>query len=250
MTGHHIARNRERWDATSDEYQRRNAPQLDLPELAWGVWHLLENDLQVLGQVDGLDVLELGCGAAQWSVGLAQVGARPTGIDLSGRQLEHARERVAAHRVRVPLVQGNAEELPFRDASFDVVFADWGAPSFTDPDRTIPEAARVLRPGGLLAFSTASPWWWACYDDPSDRIDTALHKDYFGMRRWEWPDEPVEFNLTYGDWIRLFRASGLLVEDLLELQAPPEYRSTYRREEEHAWSRRWPGEIIWRARRT
>ena len=59
--------------------------------MAWGVWQIPEAELHVLGDVDGRDILELGCGAAQWSIALAQAGARPVGLDLSDRQLEHAR---------------------------------------------------------------------------------------------------------------------------------------------------------------
>jgi ubiquinone/menaquinone biosynthesis C-methylase UbiE len=125
--------------------------------LAWGVWQLPESELQVLGEVRGKDVLELGCGAAQWSIALHRVGARVTGLDVSERQLEHARELMAEAAAEFPLVRASAESLPFGDASFDIVFCDHGAMTFADPFLTIPEAARILRPGGLLAFSTHTP---------------------------------------------------------------------------------------------
>ena len=64
--------------------------------MAWGVWQVPESELQVLGDVRDKDVLELGCGAAQWSIALARVGARPVGIDLSERQLDHAPIRLDA----------------------------------------------------------------------------------------------------------------------------------------------------------
>ena len=66
------------------------------------------------------------------------------------------------------------------------------------------------------------------------------------MHAIEWPDE-VNFALPYGEWIRLFRANGLVVDDLLEIQPPPGASSTYRIAEDTAWARRWPMEMIWRA---
>ncbi|HEX9374815.1 MAG TPA: class I SAM-dependent methyltransferase [Actinomycetota bacterium] len=127
----HVARNRRRWNETADAYQERNAPQITEQmrsrDLAWGVWGIPESRLHVLGDVAGRDVLELGCGAAQWSIALARRGARPVGLDLSDRQLEHARRLMAEARVSFPLVHASAEEVPFAGESFDIVFADYGA---------------------------------------------------------------------------------------------------------------------------
>jgi cyclopropane fatty-acyl-phospholipid synthase-like methyltransferase len=72
------------------------------------MWQLPESELGVLGEVAGKDVLELGCGAAQWSILLARNGARPVGIDYSERQLEHARSAVTAAGVEVQLVHTSA----------------------------------------------------------------------------------------------------------------------------------------------
>jgi SAM-dependent methyltransferase len=237
-------RNRATWDAWSDEYQATKNVRGE-----WGVWSIPEDELDVLGDVRGKDVLELGCGAAQWSIKLAQEGAHPVGLDNSERQLEHARELQAAAGVDFPLVHGPAEQLPFDDESFDLVFCDWGAMTFGDPHRTVPEVARVLRPGGVLAFSGDTPWTWCCWREDTDETDTALHRDYFGLDRWETPEGTVEFQLTYGDWIRLFRANGLVVEDLIEIRAPEHAHSTFRSAQDHAWARRWPMEQIWKVRK-
>jgi ubiquinone/menaquinone biosynthesis C-methylase UbiE len=72
-------------------------------------------------------------------------------LDLSARQLEHARELTREAGVEFPLVCASAERT-LADASFDIVFCDYGAMTFADPYRTVPEAFRVLRSGGLLAF--------------------------------------------------------------------------------------------------
>ena len=131
-------KNRASWNKASDAYQEAHGRLLDEKPLAWGVWRIREADLDVLGVVKGRDVLELGRGAAQWTIALIQSGAQAVGIDLSERQLDHARDRFNASGMAMPLVHGDAQSLPFRDESFDIVFCDHGATVFTPPEVTIP----------------------------------------------------------------------------------------------------------------
>lgn len=245
----HARTNRAGWNAWSNEYQAVHGPTLAAGGgLAWGTWLIPESELHVLGDVAGKDILELGCGAAQWSIALAGVGARAVGLDLSEEQLQQARVLMAEAGVVVPLVHASAEAVPLPDASFDIVFCDHGAMTFADPYRTVPEAARLLRPGGLFAFSDESPIMslaWAEGDEhPTDR----LVRDYFGLHAMP-DDDMISFQLPYGEWIRLFRANGFTIEDLIELQPAADAKSSYRDDEDRAWSRRWPGENIWRVRR-
>ena len=244
------AQNRAAWDRISDEYQERHAEILSRPGPRWGMWQIPEAELGVLGNVAGKDVLELGCGAAQWSILLARAGARVVGLDNSARQLEHARQLMAAAGVDFPLVHASGEDVPLPDASFEVVFCDHGAMTFGDPYRTVPEAGRLLRPGGLFAFSHVSPLGMVCWSPETKSTERQLVGDYFGMHRFDdAPDEPVEFNLPYGEWIRLFRDSGLIVEALIEIRPPAGAETTYRTAEETEWARSWPMEEIWRCRR-
>jgi SAM-dependent methyltransferase len=234
-------RNRAFWDRESDSYQELHRDHIGRPEPRWGLWQLPESELRILGDVKGKDVLELGCGAAQWSILLARLGARPVGIDNSERQLEHARQALAIAGLDFPLVHTAAESIPLPDASFDIVFADHGAFTFADPHLTVP--------GGVLAFSGSTPFEVMCWNECADRMEPVLQRDYFGLRRVEDPDGPVQFELPYGDWIRLFRASGFELEDLREIQPPDGAESTYRTAEDTEWARRWPMEQIWIARR-
>ena len=246
----HAARNRALWDQRSAQYQALHGPQLAAAGgAAWGVWQLPESELGVLGDVHGREVLEFGCGGAQWSIALYAQGATVTALDLSERQLAHARELMRDAAVEFPLVCANAELTPFAEASFDIVFCDHGAMTFADPYRTVPEAARILRSNGLLAFSTSTPIldiaWAPGADHPSDRLEL----DYWGLHELEEPGEPISFQLAYGEWIRLFVQSGFVVESLVELRPPAAAISTYRDEIDHQWARRWPMEHIWRVRR-
>ena len=241
------AQNREFWDRQSDEYHERNADFI-AAGMAWGLWQIPESELAVLGAVAGRDVLELGCGAAEWSRALLAAGARPVGLDNSEKRLDWARKANAEAGVEFPLVHGTAESTPFADASFDLVMCDWGAMTFADPYLTVPEVARLLRPGGLFAFSSATPLAWVAFDVEQDGWTERLERDYFGMHRWD-DGETVEFNLPVGEWIRLFRANRFEIEDLIEVQPPVDARSTYRTPAETAWARRWPMEQIWKVRR-
>lgn len=245
----HAERNRASWNATADEYQTRNGSMLEESGgMAWGVWQIPEADLHVLGDVAGRDILEFGCGAAQWSIALAQAGARPVGLDLSERQLEHGRELMAAAGVSFPLVHASAEKVPLPDASFDIVFCDHGAMTFADPYLTVPEVSRLIRPGGLFAFSHSSPIIELCWPVDADRAGDHLLNDYFGMHRID-DAEQTTFQLPYGEWIRLFRRNGFEIVDLIEPRPEPDATSTYRDEVERTWSRQWPAECIWRLRK-
>ena len=178
--------NRVYWDRTSDEYQDLHGPQLDPRKAGWGVWQIPETRLRVLGEVAGKDILELGCGAAQWSIWLARKGARPVGLDNSSRQLQHARRLMDESGVDFPLVHAGAERVPLPGESFDVVFCDHGAMSFADPRRTVPDAARLLRAGGLLAFNMTSPLAEICWSEAAEGVEPRLLLDYFWLRKLEY----------------------------------------------------------------
>jgi SAM-dependent methyltransferase len=244
----HARKNAARWNQQSDGYEAQHAAQLTANPLAWGTWSIPESQLGVLGNVEGKDVLELGCGAARWSVALAKLGARPVGLDVSERQLDHARKNMHEAGVDFPLVHSSAETVPLSDASFDIVFCDHGAMTFCDPLLTLPEASRVLRRDGLLAFSASTPIFNICWNESDDRVDERLHANYFEQRRSEDADT-VNFSLPYGEWIALFRKHGFAIEDLIELRPPENATTTYVDYASIEWARAWPAEQIWRVRK-
>lgn len=244
----HVERNREYWTGLAPEYADAARRNWARPEPDWGVWHVPEAELRALPDVAGPDVVELGCGTAYWSAWLARRGARPVGLDLTPSQLELARAMQAKHGLEFPLVEANAEDVPLPDASFDLALSEYGAASWCDPYRWVPEAGRLLRPGGLLVFMTASTIRQVAGSE--GRTGTGLRRDWFGMHRLASPDGTTIFHLPYGDTIRLLRRSGFEIENLIEVQAPPNAEThpvyDYVTAE---WARQWPAEQIWVARR-
>jgi SAM-dependent methyltransferase len=243
-----FGKNRVYWDDTSDGYQRDHGDVLARRPMAWGVWRIPESELCVLGDVAGRRMLELGCGAAQWTCALLQRGAAAVGLDASPRQLAHARAHAARTGVGSRLVQALAERLPFAADSFDVVFCDHGAMTFAAPEAAVPEAARVLRPGGLFAFCMSTPIRDVCADPQTWETTRQLTGSYFDLGPLD-DGTSVTAQLPYGGWIRLFRRHGLIVDDLIELQAPEGGATSYADYAPADWAFRWPAEHIWKVRK-
>jgi SAM-dependent methyltransferase len=152
--------------------------------------------------------------------GLARRGARPVGIDNSEAQLATARAFQEEFDLEFPLIFGNAEKVPYPDESFDIAISEYGASIWCDPYLWIPEAARLLRPGGELVFLVNSILSILCGPDDGD--------------------------IPAGD--ELLRESGLAVEELIEIR-PPAGATTRYSHISLDWARRFPPEEVWRARK-
>jgi len=247
----HVRRNRESWDSWAHEYVEAAERNWAAADPTWGIWGVPESDLRMLPEdADGLDVIELGCGTAYVSAWLARRGARPVGIDNSEAQLETARRLQAEHRIEFPLHHGNAEDVPFPDASFDFAISEYGASIWCDPYRWIPETARLLRPGGGLVFLVNSVLLSLCVPDAeNEAASDRLLRPQFGMHRFEWSDDDsVEFHLPHGEMLALLRANGFDVEELLDVR-PPDGSTTRYPFVTLEWAQRWPCEEVWKARR-
>ncbi len=219
-------------------------------QLSWGIWGMPETEARLLEGVEPrADVIELGCGTAAISSWLARLGMRPIGVDIVRAPLETAARLQTQFGISFGLLCANAEELHFGDASFDMAISEYGASLWCDPRRWLPEAQRLLRPGGRLIMVTNSPLLMACTPADGGPVQDWLVRDHFGTDRVEFPGEgAVEFHLTHGEWVRLLNATGFVLENLIEVHPSPEARARV----EFAplkWARRWPSEDIWVARK-
>src|SRR5690348_10385227 len=187
--GRDAAVNRALWTQINARYGDDHAHRAwTARDITWGIFNVPEQQLGVLGDVRGLDVVELGCGTAYFSAWLARRGARPVGVDVTPAQLESARECQRQLGIEFPLVEASAEDVPLPDESFDLVLSEYGASIWCEPERWIAEAARLLRPGGELVFLANSPLAILCSPDEGPIVEQLL-RPQFGMYRFEWPGE-------------------------------------------------------------
>lgn len=248
----HVQRNRAAWDKWASEYAGPGEACWASESPTWGIWDVPESDLRMLpDDLAGKDAIELGCGTAYVSAWLARRGARVVGIDNSAAQLATARRLQQQHGLEFPLLHGNAEAVPYPDASFDFAISEYGACLWADPQRWVPEAARLLRPGGRLVFLTNSLLMALCAPEEDGVAATnELVRPEFGLYRIEWPDAlEVEFHLSHGDWIRLLRRSGFEIEDLIEVSPPATATRTRYTFVTLDWAKQWPCEEVWKVRK-
>jgi SAM-dependent methyltransferase len=245
-------KNVELWSKINAEYTDADARRAWAEEgFSWGVWGVPESEIDVFGDVSGLDAVELGCGTAYCSARLARLGARVVGVDPTPAQLETARRMQAEFGLEFPLLQAFAEDVPLPDASFDLVHSEYGASLWADPYRWIPEAARLLRPGGRLVFLRNSTLVMLCFPDVG-KAEERLQRAQFGMHRLDWPENEgaVEYHLPHGKLIDVLRTSGFEVERLVELQIPANAQPhEYYNDVPLEWAKKWPAEEIWVARK-
>jgi SAM-dependent methyltransferase len=247
----HVLTNREYWDSMADDWVAPGEWSWAHDQPAWGVFQVPQSQVHFLpDDVAGLDVIELGCGTGYVSAWLARRGAKPVGIDNSVAQLATARRLQTEHGLGFPLLHGNAEQVPYPDAGFDLAVSEYGAAIWCDPYAWIPEAARLLRPGGRLVFLANSVLSILCAaDDENEPSTERMLRPQRGLHRLAWPEGGVEFHLGHGDMIRLLRTSGFEVEDLIEIFAPEDATDTSFGYAPAEWSKQWPVEEVWKARR-
>jgi len=252
QTPDYVERNRREWTKWSESYTEPGRKSWATDRITWGLWNVAEDEIHAFGEnadINGKDVIELGCGTAYFSAWMAKQGANPVGIDITPAQLATARMFQAEFGIAFPLIEGNAESVPLPDASFDFAFSEFGASIWCDPHKWIPEAARLLRPGGTLVFLRNSPIATVCMPSTGS-VTTQLQRSWFDLGRLEWgDDESVEFIVPPSEMIRILRDSGFDIEALIDLRPPEDVEPTRFDYMTPEWARQWPSEEIWRARK-
>lgn len=230
------------WDAHARGYNQYHPEHSD-PSLhpSWGLWHVAESVLKMLGTAPlrGTQVLELGCGDGHDAVGFGRLGASVVGVDISCNQLRYALPHANVQYIRVA-----AENLPFSDETMDVAISDHGAFDHVPAPLLLKEMRRVLRPGGRLVVCTYSPLCHACYVETTGRLGTVLSRSY--------PDNAVKYDgeivvveYSYSAWIQMFRDYGFSIKRLEELVIPEGSTEYFGDLVDIHWASRWPCDIIW-----
>lgn len=260
--------NREAWQKFAQEYIEPAERSWKSGDPHWGIWQIPETKLELLpNDLKGKKCVEIGCGAGYVSSWMARRGAEVVGIDPTPNQLETARRLEKQYQLGIEFVEGFGEKLPFPDSCFDFAISEYGASLWANPYEWIPEAARVLKPGSQLVFMTNHAFSICCVPDEEDEnapLSEQLQRPYLGLfkNKWEFSSDEIEFHLPHGDWIKLLRDNGFIIERLLELGASPESRSSSKAIEaaetitlctpssrygwaDAEWASKWPTEEVW-----
>jgi SAM-dependent methyltransferase len=249
----HVEENARYWDAMAHDWVAAGERSWATTVPTWGNWRAPDHGVRMLPEdMTGMRAIELGCGTGYVSAWMARRGATVVGVDVSAEQLATARRLRDEHGLDIDFREASAEQVPEPDASFDFAVSEYGAAIWCDPHVWIPEAARLLRPGGRLHFLGNHPLSLLCTPLDGSPADATLHRDWRGMHRFDWREveiDPggVEFNLGIADWMRLFRDTGFAVEEYLELHAedPADDRDAI----PGWWAHRFPAEQVWKLRR-
>ncbi len=241
------------WQKLAEEYKEPAEKAWKSNDPHWGIWHIPESNLELLPHdLKAKKCIEIGCGAGYVSSWMARRGAEVVGIDPTPNQLETARRLEKQYQLGIEFVEGFGEKLPFPDAYFDFAISEYGASLWANPYEWIPEAARVLKQGSQLVFMTNHAFAICCVPDEVDEnvpLAERLQRPYLGLFKTQWKSPPheIEFHLPHGDWIKLLRDNGFVIERLLELGAPFESRSRHGWADAE-WASKWPTEEVWCAR--
>ncbi len=236
------------------------------------LWQVGPRIVDAVGVRPGEDVLDVACGTGNAALRAAQAGGTVVGVDLTPELFEEGRRLAAEAQVAIDWVQGDAEELPFEDESFDVVLSTFGCMFAPRHAVTAHELARVLRPGGRLAITTWTPeggtgllfrtvgeylpspsplaeppLLWGSERHVEELFDGTgveleFERDTVAQTPFESTDEAIDFMATkFGPLImarQLAEASGQWTElrgklaELYEREEPLEYLVTLGRKEE------------------
>ena len=250
----HVLVNRDFWNGYAPEWVAAGERAWATSKPTWGIWRIPEADLKLLPEdMTGQTSIELGCGTGYVSCWLERLGAAATGIDASKEQLTTARRLAGEHGSSINFIEGNAEDTGLPDESFDFAISEYGAAIWCDPDVWIPEAYRLLKPGGRLVFLGNHPLTIAASPWNGEPVSFGLHRPLKGLTHADWTEvefDPggIEFNRTIGDWFKLFHRVGFEVEDYHEIFAPDDASG------EHFscpadWAQKYPNEQVWKLRK-
>lgn len=222
-----IFQQRRSWNRAAERYQAQH--RIGTAAVHYGPLAPDERTLNLLGEVRGQRILEIGCGGGQNCIALARQGAHVDGLDLSDAQIDFARRLAQDEGVSVDFRQGEAADLGFvATDSLDWLLAVYLFPYVEDVAAVLAECVRTLRPGGKLIFSQDHPIRACFWDQDAEDEGILPARSYFDQQpmRWSFADTgaPMRtYHRPLSQWFDWLRESGLSMQRLLEFSIPPDW---------------------------
>jgi ubiquinone/menaquinone biosynthesis C-methylase UbiE len=193
--------NEESWDKLSLCYQELNV--ISVNNYHYNPYGPGEKQLGIIGTVEGLEVLDVGCGGGQNAIALMKWGAKSvTGVDQSSSQLDHAKRLAEKEHVPVTFIKADIEDmLILSDNSYDLTVSTSAMNYVSSIERVFKECARVLKPNGRLVTCMAHPLWLVLGEALEYRDFTRL-ANYFEVNR-----EKRDWNRQNGERIATFEST-------------------------------------------
>lgn len=199
------------WDRHSDDYQA--AHNIPTGYIHYGPHCPTEDDLDLLGEVSGKNVVELGCGGGQCSIAFAKKGAHVIGVDLSSKQISYARRLASKENVKVKFIQADIEDLSaIPQGSQDIAFSSYAFQYIKNLRECLDEVYGVLKSGGIFVFSLDHPFYW-CFPEILSHLRVV--RSYFdgNSRRG---DLGQEYPRSTSELFNALFESGFIVATILE----------------------------------
>lgn len=147
---------KDHWNLIALKYQEKR--NISFNDIEYALGYARESELNLLGDVKGKKIIELGCGGGENSIILAKKGAICTGVDISFKQLKYAKNLAKKHEVKIKLIEGDLENLVMIDDEiFDIAISIFALDWMQDLDAAFKEAYRILKKNGIFVFSIQHP---------------------------------------------------------------------------------------------
>ena len=207
---------REWWNSWADRFQAEFGDGETQVGIDWGPGAPKDDDLGLLGDLEGTSAVELGCGGAQFGLAVAERGADVTGVDISAAQLAHARENAEDHGRDVEFVESSVTDLPLAAGSFDLAFSAFAFQWVADLEACFAEAARVLTDGGRLVFSVDHPYYKLLDPETGEFVRSYFDDSPRRADSEEVDGEMVVYRRPVSETVNLLADAGFTVEEVRE----------------------------------